>query len=128
MNNRRHQALLALLLVAMIGSAGCTTTRTVTASSPEALAERKIEVGDKVTVRHDSGRLESIKLTDIGQTCFSGTTRKGHSVELDYDHMLLLTYTQLDIRKIAATTITVIYIGAGLAGAGAAVPGLTAGY
>lgn len=117
MNNRRRQALLALLLITMIGSVGCTTTRTVTASSPEALLERQIEVGDKVIVRFAPGHSETIKLTDIGREFFSGTARNGRNIELDYDNRFSLKYKKLDKCKTVRATAALVLVGAAIAGA-----------
>lgn len=117
MNNRRHHALLALLLFTMIGSVGCTTTRTVTASSPEALIERQIKVGDKVTVRFAPGHSETIKLTKIGQEFYTGTARNGRVIELDYDNRFSLKYKELDKCKTARATVGLVLVGAALVGA-----------
>ena len=116
MNNRRHQALLALLFLTMIGSVGCTTTRTVTASSPEVLAEKQIEVGDKVTVRFGPGHSETIRLINIGQEFYSGTGRNGRVIELEYDNRFSLQYKKLDKCKTVRATAALVLVGAALAG------------
>lgn len=119
MNNRLKQALLAMLCFAMIGSTGCTTTHNVHAS-PEALAEKKIKVGDKVTVHYASGHSESVKLTNIGEESLSGTAEDGRTVALDYDNLLSLEHKDINVLKTAGATVGVVVLGAVvLAGAGA---------
>jgi hypothetical protein len=119
MNNRLKQALLAMLCFAIFGTMGCTTTHTVHAS-PEAMAEKKIKVGDKVTVHYAGGHSESVKLINIGEESLSGIAEDGRTVDLDYDNLLSLEHKDVNVLKTAGATVGVVVLGAVvLAGAGA---------
>ena len=116
MNIRLKQALLVTLCFAMIGNTGCTTTQNVNAS-PEAMAEKKIKVGDKVTVHYTSGHSELVKLTEIGEESLSGIADDGRSVELDYDNLLTLEHKEVDVLRTAGATVGMVVLGAVLVGA-----------
>ena len=116
MNTRLKQALLVTLCFAMIGSTGCTTMRSVNAS-PEAMAEQKIKVGDKVTVHYTSGHSETVKLTEIGEESLSGIAEDGRSVKLDYDNLLTLDHKEVSVLKtvgvvaLSAVLVTAVAVG-----------------
>ncbi|MGI9201176.1 MAG: hypothetical protein ACR2QL_08965 [Woeseiaceae bacterium] len=116
MDIRLKQVLLVMLCFAMIGNSGCTTTHNVYAS-PEALAEKKIKVGDKVTVHYTSGHSEIVKLTEIGEESLSGVADDGRSVELDYDDLLSLEHKDVHVLKTAGAAVGVVALGAVLVGA-----------
>ena len=116
MKIRLKQALLVTLCFAMIGNTGCTTTQTINAS-PEALAEKKVVVGDKLTVHYTSGHSELVKLTEIGEESLSGIADDGRTVELDYDNLLTLEHKEVDVLKTAGATVGVVVLGAVLVGA-----------
>ena len=116
MNTRLQQALLVTLCFAMIGNAGCTTMHHVN-GSPEALAEKKIKVGDKVTVHYTSGHSETLKLTEIGEDSLSGIADDGRSVEIDYDNLLSLDHKEVNVLKTAGAAVGVVVLGAVLVGA-----------
>ena len=127
MKNHWQQILVVALCCAMLGTTGCTTMETVHGSA-EALEEKKIRVGDKVTVNYVSGHSEPGKLTAIGEESIWVLTDDGRRVEVDYDDLLSLDHKKVEVLKTAGATVglvalgAVIVVGAGV-GAAAAVAG-----
>lgn len=116
MNNRLKQILLVSLCFTMIGNAGCTTMRTAHGSQ-EAIAEKKIRVGNKVTLHYTSGHSEEAKLTAIGAESISAITEDGRTIEVEYDHLLSLDHKKVEVLKTAGATVGVVALGAVLVGA-----------
>ncbi|MGI9222427.1 MAG: hypothetical protein ACR2QS_15480 [Woeseiaceae bacterium] len=114
--------LILALGCALLGSAGCTTMETVH-GSPEALEEKRIRVGDKVTLHYTSGHSEPVKLTAIGPESLSALADDGRRIEVKYEDLLSLDHKKVEVLKTAGATLGVIVLGAVVvvgAGAGAA--------
>lgn len=118
MNIRTKQLLTVILCVVMLGNIGCTTMHSVH-GSPEALAEKKIRVGDKVTLHTVTGRSIEAKLTNIGEESVSATTTTGQHVEIDYDDLLSLDHKEVEVLKTAGAAVGVVALGAVLVSAAA---------
>jgi hypothetical protein len=116
MNKPLKSLLLISLCFTMIGNAGCTTMQTVHGSQ-EALAEKRIRVGDKVTLHYTSGHSEEAKLTAIGPESISAITEDGRTIEVEYDHLLSLDHEKVEVLKTAGATVGVVALGAVLVGA-----------
>lgn len=107
----------------MFGTAGCTTMETVHAS-PEALAEKRVKVGDKVTLQYVTGHAEKAKLTNIGAESLTVMTDDGRALEVPYADLLSLDYKRVEVLKTAGATVGVVVLSAAVvagAGLGAAV-------
>lgn len=127
MNKPLKQILLISLCFTMFGNAGCTTIENVHAS-PEAMTEKKIRVGDKVTVHYATGHSEIMKLTDIGEMSLSGITEDGRRIDADYTDLLSLDHKKVEVLKTAGATVGVVVLGAVvIAGAGIGAAAAVAG-
>lgn len=127
MHIRLKQTLLVMLGFSLLGNAGCTTIDTVH-GSPEALAEKNIRPGDKVTLNYVSGHSEPAKLTAIGEESISATTKDGRRIEVDYDDLLSLDHKRVEVLKTAGATVGAVVLGAAvMAGAGIGAAAAVAG-
>ena len=108
-----RQTLVVALCCAMLGAAGCTTMETVDGSAA-ALEEKKIRVGDKVTLNYVSGHSEPAKLTVIGEESIAALTDDGRRVEVDYDDLLSLDHKKVEVLKTAGATVGAVALGAAM--------------
>ena len=115
---RLNKLLILALGCVLLGSAGCTTMETVH-GSPEALEEKRIRVGDKVTLHYTSGHSEPVKLTAIGPESISALADDGRRIEVNYEDLLSLDHKRVEVLKTAGATVGVIALGAVLVGAAA---------
>ena len=116
---------LLVICVALLGSAGCTTLVTVH-GSPEAMAEKKIRPGAKVTLRYVSGHSEQTKLTEVGEDSLTGITSDGRTVKVAYADLHSLEHKKVDVLRttgavVGTAALTVVYVGAVAVGTMAAV-------
>ena len=116
-----QQILVVALCCAMLGTTGCTTMETVHGSA-EALEEKNIRAGRKVTLNYVSGYSEPAKLTAIGEDSVQVLTDDGRRVEIDYDDLSSLDYERVEVLKTAGATVGVVALGAAVL-VGAAVVG-----
>ena len=119
MSSQLKQALLAVLCFTMIGNAGCTTTQTVHGSQ-EALVQKKVRVGDKVTLHYVSGASVKVKLTSIGQESLTGISDDGRTVTTVYADLLSLEKKKVEVVKTAGAAVGIVALGAVMTGAIAA--------
>lgn len=116
MNARLKQMLLITLCLSMIGNAGCTSMQSVNAS-PEALATKRIDVGDKVTLQYVNGHSENVTLTEIGEESVSGETSDGRIVTVEYLYLLSMDYKKVEVAKTAGAAVGVLAMGVLMVGA-----------
>lgn len=117
-----QQIMVVALCCAMLGTTGCTTMETVHGSA-EALEEKNIRAGRKVTLNYVSGYSEPAKLTAIGEDSVQVLTHDGRRLEVAYDDLSSLDYKKVEVLKTAGATVGVVALGAVIlvgAGAGAA--------
>ncbi len=107
MKTRPRKMLFLALCFAQFGNIGCTTLETVH-SSPEALAQKKIERGDSVTLEFLSGHTEQVKLTKVGNQTLSGVTGDGRVIEVAYVDLLSLQRKKVGILKTAGLAVGVV--------------------
>jgi hypothetical protein len=113
---RLKTALLLILLASLPAITGCTSLQTVH-GSPEAVAEMKIRVGDKVTLNYVTGHAEKVKLTVLGNESLTGVTEDGRTVVVAYDDLLSLEHKKVEVLKTAGATVGVVVVGAAVLGA-----------
>lgn len=116
MNIGIRKTLLLVFCAAQLGNMGCTTLETVH-GSPEALAQKKIRVGDRVTLEYVSGYSEEVKLTEIGTDALAGIAADGRTVEVDYADLLSLKHKRVEVLKTAGAAVGLVAAGVVLAGA-----------
>jgi hypothetical protein len=106
MNNALKQALIVLLGLAMLGSAGCTTTQTIHASQ-EAITEMKIRPGDKLTLNYATGRAETIELLGLDQEQITGRAKNDEVLVAEYTELVSLQHKRISAGKTAGVILLV---------------------
>lgn len=119
MNNGLKRALLLVFCIAQLGSIGCTTMESVQ-GSPEALAQKNIRAGDRVTLQYVNGHSDRVKLTDIGSESLTGIADDGRTIEVAYADLLSLDHKKVEVLKSASAAVGMVVLGAAVIGAAAA--------
>lgn len=116
MNNGLRNALLLVFCIAQLGNIGCTSLETVH-GSPEALAQKNIRVGDRVTLQYVTGHSERVKLTEIGSEFLTGIADDGRTIEVAYADLLSLDHKKIEVLKSAGAAVGIVALGAVVVGA-----------
>ena len=107
MNNATKQAVLITLCCALLGSAGCTTMDSMD-GTPEALAEEKIRVGDKVFLHYYNGESEEVEITEIGDESVFGEAQRGEKIVANYEDLSSVGHKRVEVLKTVGATVGII--------------------
>jgi len=116
MNYILKTALFGILCLAMAGNTACTSMQTADASQ-DALAQKRIRVGDKVTLQYARGNAEQIRLTRINADGVSGIANDGRTVTASYDDIISLQHKDVQVLRSAGAAVGAVALGAVLVGA-----------
>lgn len=107
MNNTTKKTLLMALCFTLLGGAGCTTIDSMD-GTPEALAEEKIRVGDKVFLHYNNGLSDKVKITNIGDESVSGEAEHGRKIVANYEDLSSVGHKRVEVLKTAGATVGII--------------------
>ena len=100
MNNFFRNILCALLCLAIVGNAACTSMYTIDASAG-AIEEHSIKPGDEVQLRFADHTLKAVTVTAVDETGITGTDGNGDTVTARYDELDAVIFSSVDGGKTA---------------------------
>lgn len=126
-----RNALCALLCLAIVGNAACTSMYTIDGSAG-AVEEHSIKPGDEVQLRYADHTMKAIKVTAVDETGIAGTDINGDSVAARYEELDAVIFKSIDGGKTAknagkavgiAALVAVVVAATGIAALGDAMAG-----
>lgn len=100
MRNLCKNTLCALLCLAIVGNAACTSTYTI-APSAGAVEEHSIKAGDEVELRFVDHTMRAITVTGVDENGISGIDSNGDTVTAEYSELDSVIFESVDGGKTA---------------------------